>query len=76
MQFDSTYNQTCGIDITYILWEEFFDELILALLQTLHAKGHTAKLGDLILGIAEGQMAQETLVVLVNLVVDKCFLTG
>ena len=76
MQFQGPYHKACGIDIAHRLREQFADEFVLTFLQALHAEGHTPKTSDLLLGIAQGQMTEETLVVLVNLVVDKRLLFG
>ena len=40
--------------------EELLNQFILTLLETLHAKGHSTQLGDLVLGIAQRQMTQQT----------------
>ena len=73
-EFEGTDYEACGIDAALSLWEELLDEFVLALLKTLHTKGHASQIGDLLLGIAKGEVTEETLVVLVDLVVDEGFL--
>ncbi len=71
MELQGTDHQTGGVDIAHSIGEQLTDEVVLTLLQTLHTEGHAPQTGDLFLGIAEGQVTEETLVVLVDLVVDK-----
>ena len=74
-QFDGSHDKARGID-ALATGEQLLHQFVLALLQALHAEGHAAQRGDLLLGIAEGEVAQETFVVFVDFVVDKCLLTG
>ena len=74
-KLQGTNHQTGDID-ALASRKEFLDQFVLALLQALHAKGHATKTRNLLLGIAESEMAQETFVVLVNLVIDKGLLTS
>ncbi|CDC97987.1 unknown [Prevotella sp. CAG:474] len=46
-------------------------QFILTLFQTLHAKRHTAQIGNLLFGIPQGKMSQKTLIVLINLIVNQ-----
>ena len=54
--------------------EQAVHQLVLPFLDGLHAERHSAQTRNLLLGVAQRQMAQETLVVLVNLVVDQSLL--
>ncbi len=74
-QFEGTDYEAGSID-TFATREEFANQLHLALLQTLHTKRHTTQTRYLLLRIAQCQVAQETLVVLVTLLVDEGFLTS
>ena len=49
-QLQGTYHETGGID-TLGIGEELMYQLVLSLLQTLHAKGHSTQVGDLLLRI-------------------------
>ena len=69
-QFEGAHNEACGIDTAPTAGEEFLYEFVLSFLQTLHTERHTTKSCNLFLGVAEGQMAQEPLVVFINLIVD------
>ena len=57
------------------LWVEALDArcdgiiLKTGLLKTLHSKRHSSEIGYLLLGVAQGQMSQKSLVILVNLIV-------
>ena len=55
--------------------EEFLNQFCLSLLQTLYAERHSAQGGYLLLGIAQRKMAQETLVILINLIIQQSLLT-
>ena len=58
-QFESPYHQSRGIySHTVSVGEEFLYQLILTLFQTLHAKRHTAQIGNLLFGIPQGKMSQ------------------
>ena len=72
-QLNGSHHQTGGIrpHSTIAIWEKLLNEFVLTFLQTLHTKGHAAEIRDLLLGIAEGKMPKKTLVILVNLIVDK-----
>ena len=56
--------------------EEFLYKLILTFLKTFHSEGHCLEIGYLVLGVAQGKMTKETLVVFVNLIVEQCLLVG
>jgi len=51
-QFKGPNHQTGGIDARSAFWEKFLDQFVLTLLKALHTKGHSTKIGDLLLGIA------------------------
>ena len=70
-EFEGADYEACGIDTALSLWEELLDEFVLAFLKTLHTKGHTTQICDLFLGIAKGKVAEETLIVFIDLVVDE-----
>ena len=76
-QLDGPHHEPCGVDAraSVALGEEFLHQLVLPLLQALHAEGHATQIGDLLLGVAKGEVAQKTFVVFVNLIVDQCFLS-
>ena len=54
VQFEGAHHKTCSIDInaSVAAGEEFLDEVVLTFLKTLHAKGHTAEVGNLFFGIS------------------------
>ena len=76
MQFDGPYHQSRGVNAhpAITIWEEFIYQFVLSFLQTLHAKRHSPQVGYLLFGVAQSQMAQETLVILVYLVSDESLL--
>ena len=76
MQFKSSYHEARSIDAiaAACIGEQFLHEFVLSFLKTLHAKGHSPQVGDLLLGVAQCKMAQETLVVFVDFIVDEGFL--
>jgi hypothetical protein len=65
-----THNQTGGVD-TLPTRKQFAYQLVLSFLQALHSKGHATKISNLLLGIAKGKMSKETLVILVDLIVNQ-----
>ena len=70
-EFEGTDYEARGVDTTTALWDEFLDEFVLTFLQTFHAERHTSQIGDLLFGIAQGQMSQETFIILIDLIVHK-----
>ena len=76
MQFDGTNHQPGGIDIAHVLRKEFLDEFVLAFLQALHTKGHASEACNLLFGIAQCKMTQETLVIFIYLVTYDSLLFG
>ena len=73
-KFEGADHETRGVDTALCLREEFLNKLVLPLLKTFHTEWHTTQVGDLFLCISESEMTKETLVVLINLIVDKCLL--
>lgn len=71
------YHQAGGVDAHAVIAvrEEFLNQFCLSLLQTLYAERHSAQVGNLLLGITQRKMAQETLVILINLIIYQSLLT-
>ena len=71
MKLQGAHHETGGIDTcTFPFGKETVDEIYLAFLQTLDSEGHTSERGNHVLRIAECQMAEESLVILINIVVN------
>ena len=60
----------------FVLWEEAVHEVHLPLLEALHSKGHSLQGGNHIFRVAEGQMAEEALVLFIDVVVYDCIRTS
>lgn len=75
-QFQCTHHQTGSIDAdaAIAIRKELLYEFVLPFLQALHAKWHSAKVGDLVFCISEGQMTEKTLIVFIDIVVNQRFL--
>ena len=78
LKLKSPHHQSRGIDALAVVsvGKELSHQFRLPLLKTLHAKGHSAQTGNLLLGVTQCQVTQETLVVFVDFLVDQRLLFG
>ena len=76
-QLKGSHHQSCCIDAdaSPSLLKQLLNKLILSFFQALDPKRHASQVGDLLFGISQGQMSQESFVVFVNLIVDECLLS-
>ena len=76
-KFQCTHHQTSGIyPHPFTRREKTADQVILPFLQRLDPKRHSPKIGNHFFGIAQCQMTEETLVILINIIAYDCFMTS
>ena len=73
-QLESLGDKSGGVDTCpFPIAEKTAHEVVLTLFERLHTEWHSTKLCYLVLGKAQSQMAKESLVVLIYLIIDHGF---